>query len=1252
MKFIRFLGLLGIFFPTVSFAVSGADFQSATQLLTAARRGDTQTVQILINNGADVNYVDSTGLSLVCTAVMNNDTRAIQVLQMYGADASKCDRQIKQYRQKARVAVRGEEYGFFSGLSSSHILALSAVGVAAVIGGVALLSDAFDAENNNGTSSSGGSHSGGGGGASGGSGTGWGVGATPYGPAYLDVTTGNINLNTNINANLATWDTQSNSALRVADFDYLRDVINIANVKKSQAELDGVNPLLENYLLDMHGYYSFANGYMGQTTFRDATSHAPEVPKLNDAFGIPLQGRPVRVSLITGNGINPYGSADSAKGIMYAVNNTMGSQTPIIDKYLNNDLTVNSAMTEYTETEIAGFDLSGSGSAFNPFANINDTALAKIVAGWEANGRVNGDLYGFVPKGQLGIFRTGNGTVWNVIEDATSGASVGTFTDADSNGVLSDGDTVVLDGNSYNIKTALSQKTTDSTVNVGGTDFQLSENSQMFIGVCATSSGCTNIGLYTGTDGAWYVNSVGGNDINNVYTTDSGNIYNYKTKTTGAAFTNFHLMQQAVNISDVIANTNVMPQSRQYPYLTVSTFTKAADFAGASSDLKGYYASQITNNYGIYSYTVNGTVVNEAQGGVANNLFNGYSSSNPMIVMPAGDYLFKDAASGTLYYETLAATFENYAPMIYGNSLEHNFMTVVGVLHKNGNSDAATILEYGDGTGSAYGRYQLSLWNDSNNDIYSSRKCGLTGTGGNGVDPWCFAASGPTAEMATAAAAGAVASVKSAFSYMSTDQIFTLLALTADGPYLKTNTNGSSFTNETLVEYLKSLYELPLEYNADSLSNDEYLTAFKDVFGYGLINLERAIEPGYSVYYYSQGDIVSTDGKNAYWGKVASSADRSSTVLNGRGTIRTSFYDVVESVDGTISLPRVWNTEISLNNDYRRGLYMGDVLAEFAVDSTNKHTNQIGNITLNMAMSPRAYNDNFNGLDNLTMKFSSENYDLEAGYEHHLTNGESRFNGRANGVLALVSDSVSSGAKYKSGNFAFGAHVFSGTITDENLLENDPVVSSQYEPGRLGFANGGAMDVVYNNDKFGLNVSFGNMNETNTVLGSINEGLLDLNGANTQYVDATAIYKPTEKVNLLMRATLANTKANMGDGIVSDLSDIKSNAFAFGIDAYGFDFTAAMPLAVFDGKIGYEYADLSVVENNGKYDIAINNPHMEYIDLAAQKRELRFSGAYKKSVGEFTDAGLGFIYRVNPGNTDRFGNESIFMFKLHHRLGI
>jgi hypothetical protein len=45
-------------------------------------------------------------------------------------------------------------------------------------------------------------------------------------------------------------------------------------------------------------------------------------------------------------------------------------------------------------------------------------------------------------------------------------------------------------------------------------------------------------------------------------------------------------------------------------------------------------------------------------------------------------------------------------------------------------------------------------------------------------------------------------------------------------------------------------------------------------------------------------------------------------------------------------------------------------------------------------------------------------------------------------------------------------------------------------------------------------------------------------------------------------------------------------------------------------------------------------------------------GTYRHNFGEFTDGAFGFIYRVNPNHTDKFGNESIFMLKLSHRLGI
>ena len=1247
MKNVRFWLLLGLLIPCGALGATGSDFQSAAKLLSAARRGDIQTVQYLINSGANINYVDSTGLSLVCTAVMNNDKQAIQILQMYGADASNCDNQIKQYRRRKNVAANGEEYDFFSGLSSSHVVVLSALGVAGVIGGIALLTDAFDSENNNGTSSSGGTRPGGGGNNSTSSTKSFTI---PYGPAYIDTTTGNVNANntSKITDYLAGWSESSGSAY-ATDFNYIRQ--NTGNVGNYIA--DGVNPLLENYLLVMGGYYSMANGYLGQYTHRkDPTNgnYTPVLSAIKDADGNYLQGPPVRVALITGHGINPAGSAGSGNGITYALGTSIDATTPTVDKYLNNQ----------DSKEVSGFDLSDSGSAFNPFANVNQSALAKIVAGWEADERSYGDLYGFVPNGQLAIYRTGDGSIWQNVTGAQQ--NVGTFTnnDADTN-VLSAGDTIELNGQTYLIQNAVDSSVTNPTITINGKVYNVASASKMLVAKCTSDTSLSDIAIYIGTDGFWYVNNSGGDDIDTVYAVDSSNNIYVKKEQVSTGYSNFTAIgKAATEVSvDVIANTNVIPESRQNYYVTTNTLVKDMSLYEGISDVKSFYQYLINSEYGVYG--------DANQGGIANDLFNGYSSNKPIIVTPAGDYTMGIVVSDSggniesreVYLYTQDATFENYAPLLYSN-LEHNFMTIVGVSHLNGTSAATSVDNYGDGTSSEYGPLQLSAWVDVETDsvtgnttttTYSSRMCGLTGVGdaANGVDPWCFAASGPTAEMATASAAGAVASVKSAFSYMTNDQIYTLLALTADGPYL-----GADTGDKTLVKYLQDMYQLPLEYNTTGLSDDEYLNLFKNVFGYGLINVRRAIEPGASVYYYdgTTNNIVSTKGTiNRYWGTTA----RASSVLSltGHGAIRTSFYDVLESNDGTLSLPRVWNSTIAADtNESKYGLYMGDVLGDFDIDSTNKRTNKVGNLTIDMAISSRAYNDNMNGLDDMRVTFSNEKFDLATEYQHHFTDGESRFNGRANGLLNLVSNSISMSATYKHGHFGFGGRAFIGAITDETLLDTDPVVSSQYEPGRLGLVNGGAMDAKYNNDKFGLNMSFGVMHEDNTVLGMLSDGLLALNGADTKYVDAVAQYKPFENVKLSLRGTYAITDA-VADGLfISDMSNIKSDSFAFGVDIGGFSFTAAMPLAVVDGKMGYGYADFDVVDNNDKYEIAISNAHTEYIDLSAVKRELRFTTTYKQSVGTFTDAGVGFIYRVNPNNTDAFGNESIFMFKVHHRLGI
>ncbi len=1235
MKFIRIL-VFSLFFAPFAAGAASSDFMMAAQLLAAAKAADIQQVQSLVNAGADINFVDSTGVSIVCTALMNNDVRAAQILQMYGADASKCDRQIKQFNNRNKPRASG---GLFSGLSSAQGITLAGAGAAVVVGGLLLLTDVFDPGNDNDVSSSSGNRPDNN--PDDGSGeSAVAYMAVPYSPAYLGLDGKITTSDETYRANLTLWDPTAGNALRQADFNYFRPLVQTEN----NYLVDGLYLPMQNYLLMMHGYSAFANEYMGQGIFRDTATRNPVLVG-NSAGG----GRPVIVGLVADNGVSATGALDRAGGINYATSAAADSTTYLVDKFTN----FNNPTTDGLGAEIDGFDFSGSGTAINPFADSYDDALGKIVAGWEAGGRTDGDLIGFVPNGRLGIFRTGGGQYWQDLVSPTEGEVLGTVVNGDGadENTIDVGDTIIFGGKTYSISLAVADSTIlNPTITINGTTYKLSSNSTLLKGVCSSGvegdcDGVSDIAIYVGADGAYYVNTTGGDSVDNVLMLDNGNIY-AKKELVDADYKNFQALYTARTVSDVLANVSVIDAARGNDYLTIADVPGKFDFTSASKE--EVFAALINS-----AYDRNGSDIN-SQGMYAHRMFNNYTSGSPILLMPAGEFQW---TGGAAEY----ATFENYAPLLYDGNLEHMFMTIVAVQHTGGTAGAGSIAGYGNGTGDSYGPLRLSVWqdyngtleDDSDDIVYMSRKCGVAGVGLNGIDPWCFAAAGPTAEMATAAAAGAVASLKGAFDYMSNPQIFILMALTADGYLLGTDSAGGVFTKDALVGYLKNMYSLPSESYEDTLTGDAYLQAFADTFGYGLINLERAMTPNKKIYFFDGTNIVSGSG-NAYWRAAQNTTFRPSSVLNIRGaTIRAPFYDVLESVDGSISLPRVWENEYSFGTTDERGLYMGDVLGELKTRRDTEQRTQIGAFGVSMQFSERAYNDNLNGLDNLKLDYKNGNWSFAASYQHYLTDGLSRFDGMANPILGLASNAVVSDVVYKSGNWSFGGRAFSGAITDEGLLENDPTISAQYMPAKLGLMNGGQSTVSWEKEGLSFATSFGAACETNTLLGAWTDGLLNLGNGQTMYLDFVGQYKFADDGEFVARATLAKTVSDVSGDFVLGMSDVYSNAFALGVNFGDFEFTVSQPLAISQGNLQYAYADYELVEvDKNNYELNVVDTYIADLNLQPEKREVRFSGTYRHNLGEFTDGAFGFIYRVNPNHTDDFGNESIFMMKFTHRLGI
>ncbi len=1234
MKHIKTLLFVSIFSPCVSYAAAN-DFMTAAQLLSAAKNADIMQVQSLINAGADVNFVDSTGLSIVCTALMNNDMRAAQILQMYGADASKCDQQIRQYNSKQPKTGNG---GLFSGLTSAHGITLAAAGAGAVVGGLLLLTDVFDSDGGGGSESSQGNRPGTGEGGSGG-----GTGGTstvaftlPYGPQLATAELENSEFN------------DRQDAFSSANNEIFKSVFDAMNIYGGRIVNDKITGG-QNYLLMMHGYAPLARGYLGMRTLRN-DSYAP-LNLSGNQLGpdAAMGGLPVNVALVTDNGIgNIAGTSLENQFLIWTTTNNgnttvNGASNDMISAKYYNDRIVRGDDDEsiYEDTVIEDasllsvFDLSGFGTAINnSYASASDNVVAQVVGGGTS---VENNLMGFMPNGQMSIFRTGGGTGLVALGD----------------------DDVAANGNFV-----MGTDGRLTSLTLGGVTFtDITYSGNIFTAVNGTT---THTG-YIGADGNLYVDGAADGIINMAYQLSENGTMVQNKKLVTIDYQNYAAMYNALEkmsttndtvrlgrtAPSIIANTSVLESLHDDGAATINT-----TFAATQGAMQKKFTDLVTQHYNQNTTDgPTGTDYDPATDAV--NFFTrlglrSYDTS-PLVVFSTGAY---DTGNASYIGDSHIASFENAAPLVFSN-LEHKFMSVVAV----GMTGAGTTGTSAVSGFNPAGKYALAQWksdngtseNTSDDKYYQARICGVAGTGVVGdVDPWCFAAAGVTDELATAAAAGEAGVVASAFDYMNTQEIFTLLALTADGAYLATDDDGKAFSEEGLITHLQSLYTLPSDYQYLYTSGEKsYLDAFKEVFGYGLINLERATKPGTSIYYYDGKNIVSASG-NAYWRAASNTAFRSSAAFNPRmATISAPFFDVLTSVDGTMSMPRVWKNEFSLGSDSRRALYMGDTLAELHTRPVTPDTVSVGNIELSLTTSERAYNDVFGGLDNMNIRFTSGNWELNAGYSHYNTDGESRFNGFANPIMSLATNAVNTSAEYKHGNWTLGMHAMSGYITDEGLLENDPTISAQYAPAHLGQIMGGGADFAWSNDKFHMNFGMGVANETNTILGAYTDGLLSMGAGRTTYFDGLVGYDFSDAVSMRLRGTIARTTADASGDFILGLTDVWSDSVAFGTDIGNFGFSISRPLAITRGAMQYAHAEYDVVgADNGKYELAINDIHVADVSLRPENRELRFMGTYRHNFGEFTDGAVGFIYRVNPNNTDAFGNESIFMMKMTHRLGI
>ena len=1132
-KFAIFAGFL-----VCAGAAHGAtEFETAAQLLSAARAGNVQLVETMVNSGANINFVDNTGLSIVCTALMNKDIRAAQILQTYGADASRCDQQIKQFNGRQPKSDSG---GLFSGLSTTQNLALAAGGAAIVAGGLIFLSGAFSSGNKNAGSGTNGGNRPGGGGTGGGNGSNaWSPGEIPIGPSGTS-----YNLDQFSPPNGDTPET----FIRYSDFNFFKT--NLVNFTPSDPTVPG--SLIQNYMLTMRGYSPLARGYNGMRTLRRTDRTPFSLSNLSFNAQVPDGGRPIGVALITPNGVNPVGSiaddwliwAECSGSFASGCTAIATNSGTVSRKYFNNVITGRSdSLSGFTYAEEPSFDLSGNNTVFNANATDLENLAAKVIGGWiPLSGRASGDYIGFMPNGQLIVYRTGGGT-------NNLGAPI-----------------------DYN-------------------NWKAMLNAAALGGMNAAASVIVN-----------------------------------------AASPKFLLNANMETVSDVLAAGQTVGQRRASYYGLIDKHydVDTTDLSAPSTD-----AFNLLTRLG--------------------------PSFGQLLIMPAGGFEIGAGDGKSLAIQQ--ATFENAAPALYDN-LNHLFMTVVAVQLTNGTNGFNTVSGFEN---LSTNKISLSVWSTVDNygapdqviHNYASRACGVVAANGTAtVDPWCFAAAGATPDLAASAMGGAAGLLSGAFAYMDSKQIFTLMALTADGPYLGTSTDGTALTAATLTDWLKSIYALPNEYQFRVDNGEDYLKVFAEVYGYGLVNLERATKPGAKVYYFDGSRIVSGSG-NAYWRNATVAALSPSSAIGARaGTIKIAAYDYLTSLDGSLSMPRIFENNFTLT-DSRRGLYMGDVLGDFGtrvgaygIRPENKYGFNV-DMSLSESAARRSYNTG--GLDELSFSYNAPDYAVGATYQNRFkseyAHGALVRGDLDNPILTMASNAVTAGAAYRVGAFEFGGRGISGSITDEGLMETDPAISGQFQNARLGGIAGAESFARAHLGGFDLTASGGMVRESDTVLGSYSNGLLAMGGGDTTYIDAVAQYNATDDLNFIARATFARTRANPIGEFITGMSALDSNAFSVGANWRGFSIAVAQPLAVTHGNMKYASEDYGLTETENGYALT-GGGYVADLNMAPTARETRFTAAYRTPLGEFTDGAIGFIYRIHPNNTNQFGNESVFMLKMTHRLGI
>ena len=189
------------------------------------------------------------------------------------------------------------------------------------------------------------------------------------------------------------------------------------------------------------------------------------------------------------------------------------------------------------------------------------------------------------------------------------------------------------------------------------------------------------------------------------------------------------------------------------------------------------------------------------------------------------------------------------------------------------------------------------------------------------------------------------------------------------------------------------------------------------------------------------------------------------------------------------------------------------------------------------------------------------------------------------------------------------------------------------------------------NDKVGVSLQFGQIEEQGSVLGGSSGGVFGVDTSTTYAVNFSGHLKTSENFSFVANYGIGRTRVDAAEeSLLSDFSRLDSNWYSLGMigndvfrdqDQIGFAFS--QPLKIRSGSVNYSIP----TDQDANFNIVFNSERVDLSATAATEHNLE--AYYRTMLSDRLELGSFISYRDNPNHVSDQGNDFLMMATLKFR---